>query len=515
MELLRAAKAKQAREMIGKVQSRGLMAIGGYDSGKPRTRLRAGQTQPQGGSAQSHLDYTTRGIQRKECQNLERNNLIARACVSRWVDFAVGDGPVVRWTTKNAGWNAMAADMFQQWMEGDDPDELGNPNITGLTTFIDDLREIARAWQVDGDISAVKVKDSAGRGCIQLIEAERLSNPKSLATEAYAIDGGNIVGGVEFAGNGSFSKIHVSQWDRTATNTTMITKPIDGESVWFLPNPARFRAGQVRGEPGLQAGLRMFELLNNYFEDTAVAATIATYFSVIFQSQSPAEMQGIMSGMTPDQPTRDNTNQPEEVMLGPGMIGYAKPGEVPVQMKPEQPTTNFKDFMHAGIQIIGADLGLPLAILLYLSEQMSFSNLRGTLAMAGRGFDHARSVLARFVRMVARWKVQEWIAQGKLPTNEAYTKVSVVFPPMPVVDLQMEVDAYATAVEKNLMTQGQAIELLGFGTSHDAIIKTRASEREKELKLGVAPADMPGATRPGQGGDAPAPTDQTTSGATQ
>lgn len=462
-----------------------LTALGGYDSGRPRNRLRIGRSNPQGGSAQSHLDYSTRGIMRRECQDLERNNIFARACVSRWIDFAFGDGPVVRFTTSNQEWNKRATEYIQKWMECDDEEQYGRANLTGLTSFIDDLREIGRAWLTEGDILIVKTTDSTGKGCLQLIEAERLVNPDGATIESQAATGGAIVGGVEFNQRGEVTAYHVAEWDKLVGTTTQRTRRIAADMAWFLPNPSRFRAGQVRGEPGLQAGLRMFELMAGYIEDTAVAANIATYFSVILTSDRPADMVGMMTGFTEDQPDRDNSNQPQEVQIGPGMVMAAKPGQKPEQMKPEQPTTQFKDFMHSCIQAIGADLGLPLALLMYLSEQMSFSNLRGTLAMAGRGFDHPRSVAARFVRSVIRWKVEEAIAGGILSDNDEWRNVHVSFPPMPVVDMKTEVEAWQAAIDAKLTTKGQAIENLGFGMGHQDIAEELAEEKTMEDSLGI------------------------------
>lgn len=479
-----------------------LTALGGYDSGAPRNRLRAGRKLPQPGSAQSHLDRTTRDVLRKECQDLERNNIFARACVSRWIDFAFGDGPVVRFTTPDQKWNKAATDYIQKWMECDDEGEYGRANLTGLTSFIDDLREIGRAWLVEGDILVVRTTDASGKGCLQFIEGERLQTPNGGTPDGQAITGGQIVGGVEFDSRGTVAAYHVTEWGKTGDGTTQSTRRIPAESAWFLPNPSRFRAGQVRGEPGLQAGLRMFELMMGYIEDTAVAANIATYFSVILTSDRPADMVGMMTGYTENQPDRDNSNQPEEVQIGPGMVMAAKPGQMPQQMKPEQPTTQFKDYMHACIQAIGADVGLPLAMLMYLSEQMSFSNLRGTLAMAGRGFDHPRSVAARFVRSVIRWKVEEAIGAGILDENENWRDVHVSFPPMPVVDMATEVGAWKEAIDAKLTTKGQAIENLGFGMGHQDIAEALAEENDTEKKLGIGTPD-PSAQTQAPNGDQP------------
>jgi capsid protein len=467
------------------------LAFGGSYENATRTRLRSG-SRPPGGAAWAHLDRATRDNLRRDCQGLKRNNVIARLLLNRHTDFIVGDGAVVKPTTPDAKWNAEVARLWNLWADGCDPDLLGRPNLRGLTTFWQDCRGIVGAWLTEGDRLAVEVLDAEDRVTFQYIPAERVINSGG----AY-MDSPGMVGGVEMDARGAVAAYHVGEWDRSGSGVRLVgTHRVSAESAVLMPNPVGYEEEQVRGEPALQAALDLFEVIDGFILSTAVAAEVATWFAAMIQSERPAEIQSALENAVIDQPDRENSYQQKEVTLAPGEVFYGRPGETIQQLKPEHPTTQFKDFVFSLVQMVGADLGVPMVLALYESGQMSYSNLRGVLAVAARGFEFKQSVLAGYVSWVYRRKVGEWMRRGLVGFRDDWDKHTVKFPPAPVVDFKMEVEGYTAAVEQNFITKGQVVELLGTGVFGD-IVSERGAEKKAEEAAGVVPADKPGAQRPG------------------
>lgn len=446
------------------------------------------------------LDKHTRDSLRRQVQQTERNNVLCRGIINRYVDFTVGDGPGFSFTSSDEAYNAEAKRLILAWMTNTLPDLVGKANLRGMTTYVDDLRETVRAARlVDGDLLKIRTFDQNGFGTLQYIEAERLCNK----AQAYT-DSDTMCGGVEMNALGQPTAFHIAGWQKNGLTLEQGTYEVPAEHARLIFNPVGFKNNQVRGEPQLQAALDLLDVLNGYIDSTALASEIATYIGAIFKSERPEDMRELMAAAAGNQPPRDNVNEPEEVAFGPAFTHHCKPGEGVEQVKPEFPTTNFKEFVHAVVQIIGADIGLPLVILLYVTEQMSWSNLRGVLAIAARGFEYTQDWLCREVRADIRWKLEEFIARGLLKKVEGWDTFDVKLPMSPVLDLDKEVGGFVRAVENNMMTEQMACEMLGMGVYED-IVKKRGANRRLAEKEGVLPPTMPGAGI--QGGNANAQPD--------
>lgn len=471
-------------------------SLGGYQSGKGRTRTSASRTLPPKASAQAVLDLNTRDIMRRECQDCERNNLVAGALVQRHIDFVDGDGPIVNPKTQDEKWNDEVRDLYRRFMQGEDYETLGRPNIDGRSNRIKDQREVTRVWDVCGDGCMIETVDENGLGSYQMIEAERLGLPSGLDAKAIT-NGTAIVAGLEMTAGGLATHYHFTDWTMGGQALGMTSRRIPATNVIYFPNPKLLRAGQVRGEPRLQRGLKVMDLLLAYIEDTAFAANTATWMNLIIEDSRPQDLVDTLRRAITDQPDRETSQSPYEVELGGGRAYITKPGHKVSQMKPEFPTTNFKDFVLTLIQLLGADFCLPLAIALFDAQQMSFSNMRGVLSAFARGIDFDQAEKAAIEKRVYRRKVAEWMNLGLISFRDDWDKVHVMFPRPPVVDLMMEIEAMGKAVDLNFTTRQNAIESIGLAENHIEVVRARKVELEREIEAGVAPADMPGATRPG------------------
>lgn len=99
----------------------------------------------------------------------ERNSGPIRAMVSDLVLYTVGDGFRPQAGTTDPVWNAEAERYFAE--------KTKRIDITGRFSFSDLLRIAERRWVVDGDFFLAKVRDGNGAAKLQGIEAHRVANP--------------------------------------------------------------------------------------------------------------------------------------------------------------------------------------------------------------------------------------------------------------------------------------------------------------------------------------------------
>lgn len=456
-----------------------------------RTRLRPGPI-PQGGSAQKHNRTYVRQSLRQDCQDLERNSLVARAMLKRQQAFIVGNGGIVLAASGDEAWDEQATDLFYRWCEGIDWEEIGHPDIRGRLSFWGQLRVAVKAISTDGDVLAVMTN----LGSLQWIESERVVSPGLNVQNAAAA---GTVDGVQMNKYGQPVRYWVSDWDTTGSSP--IGKPIsfDARDAVLLTNPMDDKIGMVRGEPALQAAITSIERLDNYIEKTGLAAEIATLFGVLITSSDPGGMQATMEAGLVPQPDRENANQPKQINLEPATAQFLNHGDTITQVKPEYPTTNYRDYVTAQLMLIAADMGLPTVAAFFDASQLSWSNIKALLSINWRDIEVYQDYLAVLVRRVYAWKIRRWIADGVLPpppVSGRETACEVFMPQAPVVDFKSEADGYKLAVEAGFADNDWVCRQLGTGKAME-ILARRAKYIAKARQLGVPVTVTPGsATNP-------------------
>lgn len=462
-----------------------------------RTRLRPGPA-PSDGSPDSHLTPLARGAMRRGCQDLERNSSIGRIVIRRAQDLIVGDGPVVTATSGDPEYNALADRMWNKWADLEDPAMVGWCEVTRRKSLAQVLSGIVSAWSTDGDQLIVRTKG----GELQVVESELVVTPGGFGAGGVGAkilpSGRAIVDGVETTGAGAPVAYHVGRWDQWGRLNATVTTAVSSDSAMLLHNPIGERTGRTRGEPALQAVLRRIERLDAYEEKVAVAAEIATLFSAIVRTKDPAATQSMFEAGA-EQPAKSNADAPNVIDMEAGTINFLANADDVTALKPEFPTTNFRDYVLYHIMVIGAELGLPLVASLFDATTLSWSNIKALLNMSYRSLEPSQAVLARVVRWVRCWKVEQWTREGLLPARDDYDACSIQFPRAPVVDFKSEVEGYSLAVEKGAMTRDQMCQALGTGRFAD-VVAALASEEQKLRDSRVTIVYSPGATLGGGGG---------------
>lgn len=495
----RTAQEKLRARMIDGASRAIPQAVGQYASSRPH-RTRYGAV-PQGGSAQRFLSDRPRSIMRRESQDLARNSSIARAFIKRGQDAEAGDGAFVTSTTPDEAWNKKADDLFRGWARGEDPALFGHPDARGRRTYWHLIRTVSRCLKTDGDVLKNRIIRDDGTIGIELIESERIVSPGS-ASPTTLPSGRMLIDGVELDAYGADAVYHVGQWDALGNLRPTTTRLLPPAAV-LVTNPMDEAVGMVRGEPALQSIAARIDRLENFIFATGLAAEMAARLALIIKTENPAEFSASLSAATPDQPERTTDLEPQEQDIPAGATMHLRPNETVEQIKGNAPVNNYRDYVLTELAIMAGDIGIPLPWAFFEASGLSWSNIKALLAMASPGLYAWQACLeCQCVRPDRLAVLQSFVRAGMLDARDDMHLCEVVFPRVPVLDLQSEVAAHIAAVSQNLETQDQATQNLGNGRAQD-INRARARERKQQTDLGIVPAELPGA-KPA-GGSAAAP----------
>lgn len=464
-----------------------------------------------GGSANYQLSTPDRAAMRERCQQHRQDNPLYRTLVSRLCDIVVADGPTFSPQSADPAWNEKVAELYARRFEGENVGGIGTVEITGRMSGTDLFSAVIEAACTDGD--SLIMRTPMGN---QIIEAERIVNPGMVMNTRTMIDGVKVD---EYGRPVSF---YIGEWSEQGAFVPLSAsaiKEFDARACSLMANPMHLRAGQVRGEPAMQALLVHLEGLRRYMANTAKLAEIATWIGLLIESKNPDAQQASLETAVVDA-ARAEGNGPtvigsqasgdplSDIELGTGWVGTVPAGTTAKQVEPEYPTTNYGDYIKAGMMVASAEIGLPFALAFFDGSQLSYAQLKALMISAQPGIWRWQQWLTRgvarpdYVTSVARW-----IAAGLIPAVKDWDKVDVIWPDMPVLDLAAEIDAFITGVENNLITKSDIVARLG-RRSFRTICDARAVEREMERSRGILPIAAPGAkvldTRPGaetQAGD--------------
>lgn len=472
------------------------LSIAGYEH-STSSRLRSASAGIRGGSADSHRDANTRDSLRKQCQQLDRNNVLARGLVQRLIDMVVGDGFVLEARTEDPEWNAKAEELFNAWAENDD-EAGGGVDLRGKSSIDDMAAENVRAACFDGDLLYVKT----GLGSLQAIEAERIRNPGT-GVDAVTAAGTLMVGGVEMDGAGRALRYHVSGWAGVNAGAfpEMKTAPVRADACLFLVNPIRDITGATRGEPQMQAALSRFDHLEGFDESARVAARIHAIMSAFIVLDNPQADILTSPGTVQDEDNADGDSQSvKHDELEPGMMRRLRPGESIQTVQASQPGPEYERFILVQVVFICANLGIPLPLALLDARQVNLSSMRSVMQLAWRNFERWQAWLIRkFYRQVYTWRIAMFMREGRLPFREDWAKHDWMARTPPVMDPKVEVEAARARVDAGMASHSRVMREV-YGIDSAAEWEQCQKDRAEMKKRGVVVAAAPGAGPGGGGG---------------
>lgn len=367
-------------------------------------------------SANEAITGSLRAI-RSRSRDLVRNTPVASGAINTVVLNVVGDGLVLQsvvdrevlgLTPEQArSWQTAAQREFALWAR--------RPDFTNRLTW-DEMQALAlRSVLESGDLFIARrrrTEVATPYGLrLQLIEAERVSNPDHRLNTDTMVDG--IVLDADGAPTGySICNIYPGDWAYSKPRqwkTYDIGQTVTGTPLILHLYDQR-RVDQARGVPYLAPVVAALKQLADYTEAEIRAAVISAMFTVFLKKPAPESGPDLIGSNDGD----DRVDRVRELKLEPGMFNELDPGEDVAFADPKRPNVAAQVFLEAMCKQIGIALDLPFEVLMK-SFTASYSAARASLEMAWQFFRQRRSWLAwKFCQPVYEWVITEAVASGRL-----------------------------------------------------------------------------------------------------
>lgn len=358
---------------------------------------------------------------RERSRDLVRNDALAGGAINTVVTNVVGGGlklqPEIDREVLGLGqdaadaWQREVERLWRLWAESEECD------LTRSQRFADLQDTAFRAVLESGDVFVpLRFQERAGSPFglkLQLIEADRVSNPGYRADGARLRNGRRVYGGVEVDRGGA----PVAYWilerhpgalmpgARTWRRLRVFGRDSGRRNVLHLYR--RLRPELSRGVPYLASVIEPLKQLSRYSEAEVMAAVVGAMFTVFVKSESD-------EGLAPFQPDAETGGKrtDDDYKLGNGAILSLRQGEDIKVAEPGRPNQAFDPFVTAILRQIGVNLELPFEVLVK-HFQSSYSAARAALLEAWRFFRARRAWLAaRLCQPAYEALVTEAVARG-------------------------------------------------------------------------------------------------------
>lgn len=458
---------------------------------------------PRIGSAKSDLPNTERTTLIARSRDAYRSHMIARAAISRSRTNIVGTGLIAH----------ASVDAFSLGISEDEAQRLNdiidsewrayweNPLECDIEATLDGygLQSLAlMSAMLSGDCFALTPYKEIP-GCqyglkVQLVEADRVSNPNAVANTETLIDG------VQIQTDGMPIIYWVSNFhpgDSSQYEKKWEPIPVFGDKtgrrramhVWNEKD----RIGGVRGAPFLAPILEPLQKLEQYSRAELAAAIVSAMLTVFIKKSTQAQVDEVGNPIA----AIADTDEKGQLSLGEGAIVDLAPGEEPIEVNPSRPNANFDPFFGAVVKQMGAALGIPVDELL-LHYQSSYSAARAAMLQAWRFYTERRWVFAQqFCTPIRNLWFDEAVARGKLPfinyadpkRRAAYTNTVWVGPSRGSMDEEKEASAAKIRIETGL--SNEAIETAAMqGDAWADVYRQRKREINQRRLDKMLPSDI-------------------------
>ncbi len=451
----------------------------GYDAAS-RGRLEPGR-EPSGGSADRHLSTFDRAKMRRRCQQLLRNDFIAKNLVSGVEALVIGDGPRFRIGSADKRFNKAAQALLNAWARGP-VDDRQSVDLAGL------LGDCVAACCSDGRGCLLPLKTGRNdRAAVQFIEDERIVNPNGRGNDREHVNG------ITFDSRNRPRLVNIAEWEDggwypRVANT--VARPV--ADVVLFNNPLTQAPNVTAAPPALHPIVHTLELVHDTSDSVSTSYYIATLFSIIRKVVEPDAYQAMLDDTITDE--RGETQKVRDLMAG--IEETMGANESIEQVKPEHPTTQWQEFAWTQLQLVAASLGLPPEIAYYRFLK-NFSASKGALALSHRRLAKWRTMVRTISLRLARWRLATAVRAGELIDDNGavldersmppigWDRIECVLPGQPVIDLNDEIEGLERGYGLNLWTHDAMVHRANPGADPDEIIEARSREIEKMRRLGV------------------------------
>jgi lambda family phage portal protein len=423
-----------------------------------------------GGSGDYHLRYD-RDVLVRQSQDFFRDNGLYEGIINRASDNILGEGFSLQARTSNADLNTQLESFWREfWIEG-------SPEVRGMDGGYDcERKALAHLW-VDGDVGAIKTN----LGLLQMIESERITSARSGMINQYR----RMEDGVEMDLLGKPRRYMVADYDGNGYVQKNRLTPIDAENFLFLANRKRF--SQTRGVPVLVSNFAMFHRLNDIFNSEAAAWQLLSRLAVAVTKKDAeskavqlSESSAAAAGETPA--VRDIADRVQDMDYA--MVFWGEKDEDIRGIDRNIPGPNFTASVTMFLRLIGLPVGFPLELILLDWSKTNYSSARAALEQAFRMFQAwQRRLKNGFHSQVYRWKVGQWVAEGRVQNASDIFAHEFVAPGFPWIDQLKEAQAWGERIDRGMATLSQACKSLN-QDREDWLMA-----RKREVNEAIAAAD--------------------------
>lgn len=307
-----------------------------------------------GMSALNAANPSVRKILRDRSRYELANNSYYQGMIRTLASDTIGCGPRLALRVPNVKTDDIKTveREFNKWMKA--------------TRFVSKLRTMKKSKDIDGEAIALFVDNPKIRHPvtldIRLVEAEQMATPMLMIATPQQADG------IDFDEYGNPETYHFlkSHPGDPMANFSLQTDPVDADHVihWF----AAERPGQLRGIPLFMSSLPMFANLRRYTLATISAAETAANHSGVIESEFPPDSDEDDVELAPEPGDTFQVDRDSFVTLPQGCKLN--------QLKPEHPTTTYREFKSECLADIARPASMPKNIAQCDSSGYNYSSGR-------------------------------------------------------------------------------------------------------------------------------------------
>ncbi|NLW83066.1 MAG: phage portal protein [Phycisphaerae bacterium] len=430
-----------------------------YDAAQHTTEYARYWQHADGLSAQAAMTPEVRRTLRNRARYEVANNSYAFGIVETLADYLIGTGPRLQLRLPDTVQCNRVELQFEQWAEA--------------VRLTDKLKTMRRSYAMDGEAFAMLTTNPALETTVkldfQLIEADRVETPIQLMGDERINDG------IEYDAYGNPAFYYVLKdhpGDMGGVSQDYLRVPASAMVHWYK----HLRPGQRRGICELTPALNLFAQLRRYALAVLAAAETAAEFAMVLFTKTPPGGEAA------------ECEPMDKVELERRMATVLPEGWELSQVRPEQPTTAYRDFVKQTLCEICRCLCMPFGI--------AFGNFEGYNYASGRldnqGFfkkiknEQADLSIAVLNPVLKAWLWEAALIEGFLP--QAVRTVRSVphewfFDGVEHVDPVKEANAQRIRLDSNTTTL--AAEFARQGRDWETELHQRAKEKQLLTQLGL------------------------------
>jgi capsid protein len=346
------------------------------------------------------------------------------------------------------------------------------------------LFRLAEARRVlDGDTVLVKLRD----GRLQGIQADLIQDPSRPPQGEQWINGVLI--------NDFGRPLAYGVHKRSGYTRTEFARRVNANNLIHYGFFDRYAADQVRGVSPLVSALNPLRDVYENFSFALAKAKVSQLFAMAFYRDSPDSVMPVEPD--PDQGNIDSDGDSIEEPRG--FQAFMKsdtryidlnPGEKAEVIESKQPSTEFQNFTQLVMQVALKSLDIPYSF--YDESHTNFFGSRAAWLHYERSCKDKRDDQIEMRRNYTQWKLQNWIASGRLilPASMRQTDINFEWVPrgMPWWDPSKEINGHIAAIKAGLDTPQRICRATGtdYFDNVDAISKALQYASEKGVPVEFA-----------------------------